>query len=967
MPPSDAPPTIRLEINDREIQGRKGETILQAAGRFDIYIPHYCWHPGLSIAGNCRLCLVEIALFNPKTNAHAKQPKPVIACQTPIAEGMKVWTDSPMARDCQKGMMEFLLANHPLDCPICDRGGECQLQRYSMEYGVGHSSMTDKKRKYRKPKFDALIDIERNRCIMCTRCVRFCDEIAGEHLMGVFARGNDNYIGTFGGGPVESLYSGNIIDTCPVGCLTSRPYRFKARAWELAQVPSTCLHCSSGCKVTYWTKNGSLYRTTPPARKRFDEYTLNEDTIEWICNIGRFASDGPEEKDRWTEPRIRAVGEKGDAGLRIATWKDAIKKAAEILQETRKKSGPESIAVLISPRASNEEGYLAARLAREVLDTNHVDYRLWPVTPDAALAASRALANADGDLENPPDAVLVLGGDLSRQSPIKALWIKEFARKNKTRIVCLGSHHDAWLSRWAAETLHCPPGQTAATLQKLAEAIQSIQKSPAPAPESSPAAAPSAPASAALSAPSPAASPLERIAALMGQAKNGLIVHSLEDMGGAFLPEEVPAVENLRKVLGANWKSMPAVQGRNAIGLFAVGAEPGRLPGGPSNEESARERVEDLWKDPLSDLPGMSGPEILQSAAQGELKALVVIGQDIFAQAPDAALAARAIEKIESLIVFDLFPGCATPAAKVFLPLPAPWESEGVYADLEGNLARLAPAEEPKGQSCHAALILAKLAEALGRPWPMLNSIESVYNEWRGLAAPASKITFDELRLEGPGNESPIRTAISHEDKALARTRDREFNPGDYRPGMRLRWSEDAARENAPRGAKAKPASNAPSPAAPAPGLGELLLIWGRHAAAADPWLDRSVSISVVRPRPYIEIHPGDAKRLGLADGDYVNLRVSAANPTGQPAAPPAALEVKVCEGPAPGCAYIPQGVSVLPMPLSPRPARIALAKAPPSPPSPSSPASPSTSKSSPASSPSQPLLAQSSSNLARK
>src|SRR5690606_2599878 len=216
--------------------------------REGVYIPHYCWHPSLSVAGNCRLCLVEIHMPNPRNNNKpAPLPKPAIGCQTTIAPGMHVFTASEEAKKCQNDMMEFLLVNHPLDCPICDRGGECMLQRYSFEYGQGSARMRDQKRRFKKPQLDPLIDVERNRCIMCTRCVRFCDEVAGEHVMGVFDRGEGNYIGTFGQGPVSNIFSGNVIDLCPVGCLTRKPFRFPARPWELKQTQSTCEHCTSGC------------------------------------------------------------------------------------------------------------------------------------------------------------------------------------------------------------------------------------------------------------------------------------------------------------------------------------------------------------------------------------------------------------------------------------------------------------------------------------------------------------------------------------------------------------------------------------------------------------------------------------------------------------------------------------------------------------------------------------------------
>lgn len=892
-PPSDI---VRIQINDRDMEARKGETIIQAAGRHDIYIPHYCWHPGLSVAGNCRLCLVEIALFNPKQNAHQKQPKPVIACQTVVSEGMKVWTESPLAKECQRGMMELLLANHPLDCPICDRGGECQLQRYAMEYGPPHSEMADRKRKFRKPKFDPLIDLERNRCILCTRCVRFCDEVAGDHVLGVFLRGNDSYISTFGGGPVSSLYSGNIIDMCPVGCLTSRPYRFKARPWELAQAQSTCLHCATGCKVTYWTKNGKLYRTTPPTRKRFDEFTLNEDTTEFICNVGRFGSDAAENEARWTEPQVRVSGaSSAEARFQKVSWEEALDRAAQTLRSTRERFGAQSLAVLVSPRCSMEEGYLAARFAREVLGTNHVDWRTWPVTPEAASAASKAFINADGDLENPPDTILLLNGDLHHQLPITALWIKQLAQQRKTRLIQLGHHHDAWLEKWSARNLHCPAGKTAALLDCLAARLEGKTAAPAATGDDK---------------------TLDGIVELLRQSKRGLIIQSLDDLGGMFLAEEVAALGRLRAALGEQWKSMPVAVGRNAVGLFAVGAQPDRLPTGAISSEAARGQAQGIWNAPIPPEPGLSGPEILAAAEAGTLKGLVILGQDVLTACMDSESVRRALQKLDTVVVMDLLPGAATSGSGVLLPIPAPWEHDGTYSDAEGNLARLTAGETPRGQSRPIAWILSQVARRLDRPWTRDTAAE-VFEEMKSLVTPNASLGFDDLRLEGPGSEFPIRSSARHEEKALARSRSREFNPGDYLPQMHLRWAEGF--ESSP------PPERDGTPAKPASGE-SLRLVWGPHVAGHDPQIDYSLCANLLRPAPYVELHPDDAGRLGIQEGDEIEIEIKTNEDHGRKDLM-FTLRARVCKGPAPGTAYLPIGLLSAPVVLTPRIPMITLSK----------------------------------------
>lgn len=868
------PDAIHLKINDRAVEARKGEMVIEVAGRNGIYIPHYCWHPGLSLAGNCRLCLVEAAMFNPKEGKAIKMPKPVIACQTAVAEGMEVWTESPMAKDCQSGMMEFLLANHPLDCPICDRGGECMLQRYSMGYGVPHSAMVDKKRKFKKPEFDTLIDIERNRCIMCTRCVRFCDEIAGDHVMGVFGRGNDNYIGTFGHGPVSSIFSGNVIDLCPVGCLTSKPYRFRARPWELAQTQSTCVHCAAGCKVTYWTRNGALYRVTPPSRRRFDEFTLNEDTTEFICNIGRFGSDYALQDDRIVRPFVRDAK---SGAKRDVPWADALKNAAAALGPGKGNGSAERIAstaILVSPRATLEEGYLVSRIARELLSTNNLDWRLWPATAEAAHAASEAFANADGDMNPSPDVLLVVNGDLKNQVPVTALWIKEAARTKGAKLALLGHHHDAWMAKWASQTVHCAPGSTASRLAALAGIVAGKDTAPA-----------------GLSAAERA--DLEKLAATMKAAKSGLLVYSLEDMAGAFAKDDVRAARMLRAALGDTWKLKPVVTGRNAVGLFAVGAQPDRLPSGSLHDQAAVKRAVEGWKNRMPEKAGLTGPEILAAAADGKIRTLVVFGQDVLADAPDQGLVARALDKVESLIVFDLFPGLATDKATVFLPLAAPWETEGTYADLEGNLARLTQGERPRGECRVGAMALAELGRALGAAWSGLTSVEAVFKELKAFLAPDSPIAYDDLLLDGPGAEFPIRERSTHELPGLARRRGPEDNPGDYQPTFHLRWSE---------GGRIAPAVEAIPPV----DLGKadgLRPVWGPTLLAADPYLDRSSGIEVMRPGPYVELNPADAACLGIQDGDEVVFEIEGVDGD-------LTLTARVCAGPAPGTVYVPAGLT---------------------------------------------------------
>jgi NADH-quinone oxidoreductase subunit G len=368
-------------------------------------------------------------------------------------------------------------------------------------------------------------------------------------------------------------------DLCPVGCLTSKPFRFKARVWELSQTQSTSIWDASGAKVTHWTRNGKLYRTTPPSRKTLGAYTVNEDTEEFIDNITRFGSDFGFHEDRWDESRV-IIG----STLLPAAFTEAIRRAATGLAKVKLASGPDSIGVLVSPRATMEEGYLAGKFARTVIGTDNVDWRMSFQTEAAATAASVAFDHADGDLEGGFDAAVFVNGDYLHSVPVFASRIKEYARINNKPVVLIGHHHDAYLAPHSSLRFHCAPGATAEALQLLAKAVAGDG-----------------------SAKDELASLFavngERVEALVSVLKSSykkaLIVQSLEDMNGAYLPQEVPSAISLKQALGEAWKYIPTIRDRNAFGLRAVGAEPGRLPAASAQTRKAW-KLDDKKALPLS-------------------------------------------------------------------------------------------------------------------------------------------------------------------------------------------------------------------------------------------------------------------------------------------------------------------------------------------------------------------------------
>ena len=424
---------LNIEVDGRPVQVPQGSTVMDAANELGIYIPHFCYHKKLSIAANCRMCLVQVE----------KAPKPLPACATPVTEGMKAWTHSEQAIIAQKGVMEFLLINHPLDCPICDQGGECQLQDLAVGYGASASRYREKKRvvfhKYMGPLISAE---EMTRCIHCTRCIRFGQEIGGIMELGMSGRGEHAEIETFVGRTVDSELSGNMIDVCPVGALTSKPFRFEARTWELSRRKSVSPHDGHGSNLVVQVKNNRVMRVLP----------LENDSINecWLSDKDRFSYEAVNSADRLTEPMLKQGGE-----WKPVSWQDALEFVANGLADTVARHGAASIGALVSPHSTLEEMALAARLVRG-LGSDNVDFRLRQsdFRDDAARDGVPWLGMPIADVAK-VDRALVVGSFLRKDQPMLALRLRHAARKG-AQVSSLHSVDDDWLIPLAHRAIVAP-------------------------------------------------------------------------------------------------------------------------------------------------------------------------------------------------------------------------------------------------------------------------------------------------------------------------------------------------------------------------------------------------------------------------------------------------------------------------------------------------------------------------------
>ncbi|HVE50724.1 MAG TPA: NADH-quinone oxidoreductase subunit NuoG [Casimicrobiaceae bacterium] len=442
---------LNLEVDGKPVQVPAGSTVMDATNKLGVYVPHFCYHKKLTIAANCRMCLVQVE----------KAPKPLPACATPATEGMKVFTHSELAVDAQKGVMEFLLINHPLDCPICDQGGECQLQDLAVGYGASQSRYDEPKRvvfeKYLGPLISAA---EMTRCIHCTRCVRFGQEIAGVMELGMAGRGEHAEIMTFVGQTVDSELSGNMIDLCPVGALTSKPFRYSARTWELSRRKSVAPHDSLGSNVIVQVKGNDVMRVLP-----LENESVNEC---WLSDKDRFSYEALDSSERLTSPLIN----EGGTWVEV-NWASALERVALGLKSIVERHGPTSIGALVSPHSTLEELTLAARLMRG-LGSDNIDYRLRQTDFRADQPGARWLGMQAVEL-NTLDRVLVIGSFLRNDHPLIAQRLRQ-AAKQKARIMKLSAVDDDWLMPIAHKAIVQPSLLPAVLADIIAAAAHAVGK-----------------------------------------------------------------------------------------------------------------------------------------------------------------------------------------------------------------------------------------------------------------------------------------------------------------------------------------------------------------------------------------------------------------------------------------------------------------------------------------------------------
>jgi len=633
--------TVTIEINGQPYEAPKGAMVIQVADEAGIDIPRFCYHKKLSVAANCRMCLVEVE----------KAPKPLPACATPVMDGMKVFTHSPLALKAQRSVMEFLLINHPLDCPICDQGGECELQDVAMGYGKGVSRFVERKRVVADKNIGPLIATDMTRCIHCTRCVRFGEEIGGMPELGATGRGEHMEIGTFVERALSSEMSGNIIDLCPVGALTSKPFRFRARAWEMQQRDAIAPHDAVGSNIHVHVRGNRIMRVVPRENEAVNEV--------WISDRDRFSYEGLYHEHRLLEPQVKT-----DGAWRAVDWETALARAVEGLGGVRERHGCERIGGLLSASATLEELYLGQKLLRGIGCAN-IDHRLREVdVRDQAEAPSFPWLGLTIAALERLQAVLLVGADPRKEHPI----INHRLRKASLAgadVMVLGPTLDGHNYR-VAEQMAIGP-------QSIHEALAGI--------------------AAALATDGGDAAGLSGFAANEAQRRIAERLVSAERAAVLVGPMIAmhPEASRLRALAayvaqagGASYGQLG--DGANAAGAWLAGVLPHRGPGAKSAPQD-----------------GLAACEMLASDLQGYL----LLGIEAELDCADGAQALAALGRAECVVALTAYRSDAMMEyADVLLPVAAHAETSGTYVNLEGTWQSMSGAVAPPGQARPAWKVL---------------------------------------------------------------------------------------------------------------------------------------------------------------------------------------------------------------------------------------------------------------------
>ena len=800
---------ITITIDEKEVKTEQGKTILEAANSAGIDIPTFCWHEKLDLYGGCRLCLVEVD----------ELPKLQPACATYVCEGMKVSTNSPKVVKARKGVLEFLLINHPLDCPTCDKAGECELQDQVFKYGSDFTRFKEKKRRFKvdpKSTFDDLsigpqMIRNMNRCILCTRCIRFMKDIAGEHKLGEFNRGSKSQINALPGIPVANQYAGNVTEICPVGALTSKAFRYKTRVWLTKVKNSICPLCGDGCNITLWVKDDKIYRVTSRRNDKVDE--------GFLCDKGRFGYAFVNHPQRITGPLVKKEGK-----FEPITWEQAFETVASKFKSSKQEFGSDSLAGVGSPNLTNEDNFVFQKFLRHAVGTNNIDHRIdtknplpGPSTGD--LREFYSMTNSIEDIEK-AKAILVLGCDMNREHPIIALRIRKAVRQSKAALILLNPRKTR-LRNAATEELVYRYGSEVALINCLLSAmieqglyardkisdeeIKDLKEwletyGPGKVGEIT----------------GIGSEKIKKLAKTLFEAETIIILSGREVIQHHQNKDVIDSVLNILSLSGKMGKKGCGFnllwETCNSQGALDTGILPDRLPGLADVKENQ----------------GLKFAQMLDAVNQGKIKAMYIMGSDPVRYFPDRNYVESTLKKLDFLVVQDIFLTQTAKMADVVLPGASFAEKEGTFTSAERRIQKLKRAFRPLADSRADWEIISELASWMGQEFGYLNAGDVTI---RVLKTYSRLSQVNEQALDEQGERWILRD-FSSIDK---------FKKVDYQPR-----AEDAEYP--------------------------MILMTGNTLHHFRSLTQKSEEINLIEKEGLCQVNPEDAKKQGIESGDWIAL-----------------------------------------------------------------------------------------------